>query len=72
MVPKTFCSKPEGDWKRWVGGNVSPADLQRYGKGETSIFINGCMVHALCFPHGDGTDGRIWDCMVGWRDKGML
>jgi len=71
MIPTTYQSKPDRDWKRWVGGNVTPADLHRYRPDNEYLFINGIMVYALCFVT-DQNPALIWNCKTGWQTKGML
>lgn len=71
MLPKTYCSKEEGDWKPWVHGNVEPAVLSRWNPDQDHIFVRGVQVFGFYFETEDGIRRR-WTCKFGWETKGML
>jgi hypothetical protein len=70
MIPRLYCSTATGNYKPWVAGNVSHADLHRYKPENENIYINGVLVYALSFMMDDLV--RVWNCQTGWQQKGML
>lgn len=71
MVPKTFCQSADGDYRKWQGGNVTPADLSRYSPDKDFVYVHGIVVYGFYFEADDGR-GRKWNCKTGWQDGGML
>lgn len=71
MMPKTYTSREDGEYKRWNHGNVEKADLDRWSPDKDTVFINGVMVFGLYFETSPGV-GRKWNCKYGWSEKGML
>lgn len=73
MSPDRFQSKEDGPWHTWINGPVDPNMLKlKVNPNNKTVYVNGCVVVALAFPHADETKKKIWHCAQGWQKQGML
>lgn len=60
--PTHYTAEEGGTWLEWTAGPIDGRTLRKRDK--RAVEFNGIQVHAFKMD-----DGRIWDCVNGWRPE---